>query len=317
MTQVDKRISFIVVGDVMVDTFARSHDRITMGTDHAATISRHVGGQAANTSSWLAWLGMPVTLVAACGDDTNGQWVSRELSSLGVRPNLTAVDRPTGVCSVIVDTDGARTMFSDPGANLVIDHLTSHTWTKNLTSSIRPSHLHVSGYLLERDRTVVASLLQSARESNPSPTTSLDTAALTPSDSHHRSLLDALPYLDVLIGTYEELTTLAGFHEGSAPGRESSLIDHWRHAHAFTGTIVIKRGADGAVADDRDEQITVPAQPTHVADTTGAGDAFCAGFLAAWTFDHSNLAAALESGITAASSAVSRIGAGPAAREGR
>lgn len=317
MTQASDCTYFIVVGDVMVDTFARSHDRITMGTDHAATISRHVGGQAANTSSWLAWLGMPVTLIASCGDDTDGQWVSHELNSLGVQPNLTVVDRPTGVCSVIVDIDGARTMFSDPGANLVIDHLSSDAWSELVAATRERSHVHASGYLLERDDAIMASLLKSARTRNPSLTASVDTAALNPTDSHRRSLLGALPYLDVLMGTIEELASFAGFPEANAQGHETALIDHWRTSHAFAGTIVIKRGADGALADNGDEQVTIGAQPTHVADTTGAGDAFCAGFLAAWTLDQSDLATALESGTTTASTAISRVGAGPGPREGR
>lgn len=315
MTDKPKSPSFVVVGDVMVDTFARSRDRITLGTDHSATISRHVGGQAANTSSWLAWVGAPVTLIAACGADTNGQWVSKELSSLGVHPNLTVVDRPTGVCSVVVDTDGSRTMFSDPGANQGVEHLADGSWTDDISSAEGPCHVHVSGYLAERDHTIIASLLQLAKSLTTPPFTSVDTAALTTTASHRRALLSALPNLDVLLGTFEELASFADFP--GAPGSESDLIDHWRRTHSFTGTIVIKRGADGAVADDGDQRLFVAAQPTHVVDTTGAGDAFCAGFLAAWILNRADLGAALESGTKTASSAISRIGAGPAPRKGR
>jgi ribokinase len=317
VTEATNRPSFVVVGDVMVDTFARSHDPITMGTDHAATISRHVGGQAANTSSWLAWMGMQVTLIAACGADTDGQWASQELRTLGVNPNLTVVDRPTGVCSVVVDTDGSRTMFSDPGANQGVEHLADGSWMDVIASADGSNHVHISGYLAERDDTLVASLLQSAKSMTPSPSTSVDTAALTTTASHRRALLSALPNLDVLLGTFDELASFADFPGASAPGSGSDLIDHWRRTHAFTGTIVIKRGADGAVADDGDQRLFVAAQSTHVVDTTGAGDAFCAGFLAAWILDQADLGAALESGTKTASSAISRIGAGPAPRKGR
>lgn len=311
------RTSFIVLGDVMVDTFARIADSITLGSDQPAVISRQVGGQGANTAAWLAWLQTSVTLIAACGEDSAGTWVAEQLVDAGVHPHLHAVTLPTGHCVVIVDSEGGRTMFSDPGANQQITDFSLHTLTSVLESSPPDPHVHLSGYLLERDPDLPKLLVESTRTAARPVTTSLDTAALVPTAIHRTGLMRALPYLDVLIGTQDELTSFADLPSGALPLDESALIDHWRTHLGYSGLIVVKRGGRGAIADDGRERLSNAAIPASVVDTTGAGDAFSAGFLAAWSPGQDTLEAALRSGTEVAAMAVARLGAGPPSAEGR
>lgn len=317
MIQLQTRSSFIVVGDVMVDTFARTDGSVTIGVDQTAVISSQVGGQAANTAAWLAWLQSSVTLIAACGDDSAGQWATERLVDVGVHPHVHRVGRPTGSCVVIVDSHGTRTMFSDPGANQLIANFAVHEVVSALRSVDLPGHVHLSGYLLERDQGLLRSLLESVRIGFPSVTTSLDTAALVPTAANRDGLVSALPYLDVLIGTLEELACLADLDPIASLSDDAAVIERWRTSFAFPGVVVIKRGRDGATADDAHERHRAAAPSVGVVDTTGAGDAFSAGFLAAWTSDQGNLAAALRSGSEAAATAIARLGAGPPSAEGR
>lgn len=309
------RASFVVIGDVMVDTFARSPTRITMSSDQPATISRHLGGQGANTAAWLGWLGRDVTLIAAGGSDDDATWARRILTDGGVLADIHTVSSDTGQCVVIVDAAGDRTMFSDPGANRRIGEVAPSAMTSLLDSHDPALHLHLSGYLLERDRHLAGSLLVAVDSQYPAVTTSIDTAALTPNEDHRRGLETALPYLHLLAGTLEELALLAGL----APAQHNveSVIHHYRDRGHFSGTLVLKRGALGAVADNPNQRLHCPARSVDVVDTTGAGDAFSAGFLAAWTLDQEDLAAALDAGIQAASIAVTHPGAGPPPSEGR
>lgn len=309
--------SFIVVGDVMVDTFARISGSITLGSDQPAVVTRQVGGQAANTAAWLAWLQTSVTLLAACGDDSNGRWVAQQLGDLGVYPHLHAARHPTGHCVVIVDSEGTRTMFSDPGANEGITEFADQALTSIIESAKSHTHVHLSGYLLERDPNLPRQLLESMRAEGHPITTSLDTSALTANPAHRAGLMRALPYLDVLFGTQDELTSFGDFPSGSAPLDESALIDHWRTELGYSGVLVVKRGGHGSIADDGRGRWSNAALTASVVDTTGAGDAFSAGFLAAWAPEQNTLAAALKSGTEVAAMAVARLGAGPPSAEGR
>jgi len=311
-----QRTDFIVLGDVMVDTFARIRTSITLGSDHSAAISRFIGGQAANTAAWLGWLRSPVTLIAACGADSAGTWARERLAGAGVTPLLHQVAQPTGTCVVIVDHAGERTMFSDPGANHQVSNFAAHKLRRALSAADSPTHVHLSGYLLERDPTLPRALLESARIELPAVTTSVDTAALLPIPAHKAGLLRALPYLDVLIGTQHELADMAemaDLAQSTAPLPDSVVLDHWRTALGFTGVIVMKQGGHGATVDTAVERHHVAAPQVHVLDTTGAGDAFSAGFLAAWTTDQRNLVGALDSGTQAAATAIAHLGAGPPA----
>ncbi|MDA2989769.1 MAG: PfkB family carbohydrate kinase, partial [Actinomycetota bacterium] len=93
---------------------------------------------------------------------------------------------------------------------------------------------------------------------------------------------------------------------------ESVVLDRWRTALGFSGVIVMKQGRHGATVDTPTQRHHAAAPKVHVVDTTGAGDAFSAGFLAAWTTDQRNLVKALGSGAQAAATAITHLGAGPA-----
>lgn len=303
----------VVVGDVMVDTLVMIDRPLAIGVDHPMRFLRRVGGQAANTSAWLAWSGVTAHLVAVCGEDDDGTWVDERLRSIGVLTHMPRDHEPTGSCIVIVDPTAERTMFSSPGANRTIADV-GRAEVNGVWEALEPTtiaHLHLSGYLLDRDPELVADLASQAPEH---ATVSLDTAAFPPQGGHRRSLDEALADLDVLIGTEDELRAFLDPDPSDKIDLES-VVHRWRDR--FAGTIVVKQGAAGVSALDRYGLHQVPALTTNVVDTTGAGDAFTAGFLAAWVANPEALPEALGCGIRAASRAVGRIGADPPAQAGR
>jgi sugar/nucleoside kinase (ribokinase family) len=82
---------------------------------------------------------------------------------------------------------------------------------------------------------------------------------------------------------------------------------------AKVGTLIITRGANGAIAVDGREYANVPAVPVaEIVDTTGAGDLFAAGFLAG-RLRGRPLKACLEAGTIAAAEIISHFGARPEA----
>jgi sugar/nucleoside kinase (ribokinase family) len=111
-----------------------------------------------------------------------------------------------------------------------------------------------------------------------------------------------LPLMSALFMNEEEATFLTGFTQ-----LESALDALLKVAP----TVVIKCGSAGAIGKSRGgESIKISAVPTHVIDTTGAGDSFAGGFIASW-LDDRDLEMCMKAGATAAAQCVSIVGARP------
>jgi sugar/nucleoside kinase (ribokinase family) len=105
---------------------------------------------------------------------------------------------------------------------------------------------------------------------------------------------------------------LCGHDEPVMPGGPADPATMAAELARHYGAVALKLGPDGAVLATADTlPVHFPARAIPVRDTTGAGDAFCAGFLAAWLTGAAPLAAT-SAGIDAAALAVSALGGRPA-----
>jgi sugar/nucleoside kinase (ribokinase family) len=260
-----------VVGEIMIDVLAHTSSAPAPGSDAPAFISDEDGGSGANVAAWLADLRVPVELVARVGDDARGAAALAVLDAAGVTVRVARDPaRATGRCVVIVTPDGERTMFPDPGANerLAVSDLDGLAWHAG-------DHLHVSGYSLLREGSREAALtaLERARA-----------AALSVSiDASSEALLLALGPETILSWLAPGDLLLANADEASALTGHSNPLDALRALTDRGLLVVVKRGADGAVVGSGDQRWSAPAVPAENRDTTGAGDAFAAGFLSSWT----------------------------------
>jgi sugar/nucleoside kinase (ribokinase family) len=281
----------LVVGDLLVDVVARPEGPLRVGSDTAARVRLAGGGSAANTAAWIVHRGGRAALLAAVGDDPLGVVARRDLAAAGVElvgPVLD--DVATGTCVVIVGPDGERTMLPDRGAN---DALPAAAVAPALDSGV--SWVHVSGYALLHagSRAAGVAALGGARQRGLP--TSLDAASSGPlRDLGAAVARDLVAGVDLLFANADEVDALGGL--------ESAL--------AGVGAVVLKEGAAGATWTDGATTVSVPAGPAEVVDTTGAGDALAAGYLAA-TVAGASPADALVSGVALAARAVIRLGARP------
>ena len=312
MTEEPGGSRFVVVGQWMTDVVASLPGPLREGTDTAAHVQVLGGGAAANTAAWLAHDGHATTLVARVGDDLLGRAGRTELEDLGVHCEL-AVDpsRPSGTCIVLVGPDGERTMVPDAGAN---EGLRPGDLDDDL---FRPgSHLHLSGYTLLVGGSRMAGLSALDRARLRGMTTSVDVASVGPLvDAGAERFLSWVTGVDVLLANASEAALLAGLPAPLPDDDEAtSLAGADLAARTLCSTasfVVVKLGPRGAVAGDASGgSAYAPAVPVDVIDSTGAGDAFTAGFLPAWV-DRSGLQVALERGNRSASRVVSRVGARP------
>ncbi len=285
----------LVLGDVMVDVVARLSGPLAPGSDSHAVIRFYGGGSAANTAAWLARAGSEPLLVGRVGDDERGQTVRDELRAAGVEVAL-AVDPelPTGTCIVLVGPGGERTMAPDAGAN---DGLAETDLPDELLASA--SHLHVAGYALLRSgsRHAARAAISRALERGLSVSVDPSSAALLSPE-----FLDHAHGAGLLLPNAEEAQMLSGERDPEHAARALA---------ARFSEVVVTLGADGALWTDGGESVRAEAVPVEaVVDSTGAGDAFAAGLLAARLEDAAP-EEALAAGARLAAEAVGRPGGRP------
>lgn len=288
----------IVVGDVMMDVTAVIDSDIAYASDTPASITLQPGGVAANTSAWMALDGKSVTVVGCVGADAFGRSIRQQLSDLGVDVRLQESTKPTGTCVVIVDRRRERTMFPDSGANAELD-------LSVLADLIVPGvHVHLSGYTLLNPATRDVGLEVLARAEAVGASRSLDPASAAPMRAHLELFRGLLPRIDLLLANEDEAGVLSGADD---PHLALDTLA------AAVPCVVVKVGSRGVLARDGVGTVTAPALRHDVIDTTGAGDAFTAGFLPAW-LSGVPLAAAVDEGQRLAGTAVGRVGASPLVR---
>jgi sugar/nucleoside kinase (ribokinase family) len=264
-------VTFFCLGDLMVDVVARLFAPLAEGSDSPGVISYVGGGSAANTAAWLARVGESSVFIGALGDDAAGQEQAESLHRLGVDVRF-HVDRtrPTGTCLVLVAPTGERTMVPDPGANLSL--LEHHVPVDEFRAG---DHLHVSGYALLRDsRDAALHALRRAVEVGLS--VSVGAASAAPLELlGASSFLTMFPDEALLFANEKEAAVLAG--------RDGSSADLARALAGGGRQVVVTAGSGDAAWSNAEAVAAMAAAPLDrpELDTTGAGDAFAAGFLAA------------------------------------
>lgn len=300
----------LVCGDVINDVLVETSAPPVAGQDNPAVITARPGGSAANQAAWMATLGLDVVFAGRVGARDAG-FHREEFGRFGVRACLTADEStPTGSIVVLVGPDGERTMLTDRGANLRLRP--DDVPTALLDGA---ALLHLTGYSFfdPGPREAALGLLAGARRRGVpftiDPGSSAFLAGLAPGAflSWTKGAAVCFPNLDeaaVLTGAAGAAAGAAGVCRAD-PGAMAAFLARYYHA------AVVKLGADGALLAAAGARLTrVEAPAVVVRDTTGAGDAFCAGFLAAW-LTGSAMTAAVRAGAGAAAAAVSGLGGRP------
>ena len=258
----------LVLGDVNPDIVMRGGNvEPAFGQAERIVEEMHltIGGSGAILACGAARLGLRVALAGVVGDDLFGRYMGEELRSRGVDTRGLTVEtaRPTGITIVLSKTDD-RAMLTATGT---IGDLRASMIDPDLLRAAK--HVHVSSYFLQRG--LAAELPDVFREVHAAgATTSID-PNWDPSDEWDGGLLSVLAHADVFLPNAMEAMRLT---------RTSDLDQAISRLRSRAGTVVVKVGAEGAVAAGLEGMIRSPGLPVTVVDTTGSGDSFDAGFLA-------------------------------------
>ena len=259
----------IVYGDIAVDVVVQANSTPEPGGDASGC---HIvilpGGSAANCAVAAARLGTPVQFVGVTGSDYLAEMLVKDLLDNAVgTPHLRRTPAPTAVVVVLINRHGERTFYSFRGA------AASAAYGPIAADLLRPGDcLHLSGYSFQDECSRETALALIARAKEVGAMISLDPSFHSAYDFRTK-MYPVLRDIDLLFPNREEAERMTGMSE---PPQAATLL-----RALGPKTVVIKLGSDGCYVASDEANTYVPTYPIHdVVDTTGAGDAFCGGFLA-------------------------------------
>jgi sugar/nucleoside kinase (ribokinase family) len=257
------------LGDLLLDVVVRLDGPIVEDTDSYGRTRAGAGGQAANVAAWVAALGGRARFIGKRARDPAGRLVAEQISAAGVEVAGPEVDEGTGTVVSIATPDGRRTMLSDRGVapELAPDEL-EPAWLDGC------EWLHVPGYSLVRAPIREAAFAAARR----APRVSLDVSSTAAIEE-----IGVEPFR-ALVAELRPKLVFANEDEAALVG-------------PLNGELVEKLGPRGCRVDGREH----PARAVRVLDSTGAGDAFAAGYLLG----------GVEPALEAAARCVGRMGALP------
>jgi sugar/nucleoside kinase (ribokinase family) len=320
----DATIDIVAMGDAIVDVIASCDEafleahRLPKGSMQLLTPAEGEalyaamgqaremsGGSAANSMAGIAAMGGRSAFIGQVADDQLGEIFAHDMRALGVRfdtpplPRINGAGLPTGRCLILVTPDAQRTMNTCPGASHELDIA---VLDESLIASA--SILYLEGYLWgpEKPRAAMLKAVEIAHGAGREVAFTLsESVCIAGRREGFAAMIDG-GGVDLLFANEDEALQLTGRADP-----DSALID----LAAKVDTLVVTRGADGATAICNGERISIPAAPVpQVVDTTGAGDLFAAGFLAARAAKAS-LERCLWTGAIAAGEVIKHYGARP------
>jgi len=288
----------LVVGDVMTDVIVVPEGPIIVGSDRRAKVRTRPGGSGANQAVWLGAMGAKVLFAARVGADEKEKYEAY-FRSRRVEPALAGdSEAPTGILVTLVDGDGERSFLTDRGSNL---NLRPEDLPESLLDGV--GMVVVSGYsfFAPGPRLAVQGLLSAAQARGVA-------VAIDPASTGFLREVGTAQFLgwtggaDYIFANADEAELLTGKRD---PAEQMGALG------AYFGTVLLKRGGQSALLGGRDGvRLDLPAPAVAVVDSTGAGDAFAAGFIAA-TLEGADERMALERAIAAGAQAVQSIGGQP------
>jgi sugar/nucleoside kinase (ribokinase family) len=272
--------------------FTGLHEMPALGRERFAdSVTIAAGGGAYITAAHLASLGRPTALLTRLGTDPLSQSLNPELEASGI--DLSFVERSPDAGpqpTVALVRDGERAFVSRRAGG-------SRPTTLEQALSVHDvAHLHIAEFATLRDAPEVIALARSF-----GLTISLDPSWDDELIRRSSDFFEICAGIDLLLPNVEEGKALTG------ESADEAILQSLRERFSV---VVLKCGERGAMASYGSTCVSAEALRVNVVDTTGAGDAFNAGFLHSW-LSTSDLGKSLAAGIEAGGLSVQSAGGAP------
>lgn len=269
-------LDLLVVGEVNPDIIVTDPDpvpRFGQAERIVQSVRLAIGSSSVIAACGAARLGMRVAMVGVVGDDELGRFMLDAMAARGIDTSACRVveGRPTGA-SVILGNGRDRAILTAVGT--IADVRASDVPPTLLA---RGAHVHVGSFFLQPGLAAELPALFGAAHA-AGATTSLD-PNWDPTERWEGGFEAAAAEADVLLPNEAEARHLTGRQDlGEAARVLLGLGDGTRRR-----VVAIKMGGEGGLAMDNEGSVARVTPPAvKPVDTTGAGDSFNAGFLAAW-----------------------------------
>jgi sugar/nucleoside kinase (ribokinase family) len=291
----DVNPDILVVGDDVMPEFGQVEKLV-------GTIRLTVGGSSAITACGLARLGLRVAHGGIVGDDLLGRCIVDELGTRGVDTSTIAVDPaiPTGA-TIVLGKGDRRALLTATGT---IDRLRAEDVPREVLPHIR--HIHAGSTAIQpRLRPGLPALFTEARAAGA--TSSFDTN--WDPDGRWEVIDGLLAAADIFFPNEREAALISGEPDplDAAHALIARAASAGRARDAGPLIVAVKLGAAGALAVRGEEALRLPADAAEVIDSTGAGDAFDAGFIRAF-LDGRPLAEMLALGVACGTLSTRAVG---------
>ncbi len=283
--------AIVCVGALNVDRILSLREAAVLGTSNPASTFASPGGVARNVAEHLARRGVPTRLFGAVGDDPDGAFVLRECRHMGIDVSgVTVVSRPTGSYTAVIDADGSLVIG-------VSDMESTDALGGELVAGVVPSLAGAVWLMVDTNlpRPTLEALVAAGRSRD----CRIAVNAVSVVKSSRAVGLD----VDIVFCARDEAEAMTG----GALGTPEDAADALRRLGFRSGVVTV--GADGAWCFDESSVEHVPAQPTQVADATGAGDALVAETLRQLLAGR-ELADAVARGVGVSAAVIAHLGAG-------
>ncbi len=254
---------FVSIGRINLDISMHVKE-LPKRNDHVISDEGQItfGGSAANFATQSTRLGIKTTLFSCIGDDLYGQLCLKEMAKIGVDISGVFVleNQATGIFIYIHDEQNNQLVVAKPGANRFLEKRIFEE-----ENVVEAKVIHIAG-----------SFPMMIERASETATTNGIVLSLDPGRTAEKlDFQKILPHTDLLFINRQELKDYFKIEPIESELRE--------FAKTFPGIVIVKIGKDGAIATDGFEYCTSGVFEVPVKNTLGAGDAFAAGFITAWT----------------------------------
>ena len=285
-----RKIDLLCVGNALVDVFAQvdwqfftrhgltdpvQHIEIEKLKEILSELSSSVmvsGGGAANVAKIASLLGAKVSFTGAIGNDKFGRLFTKSLAAAGVKLRLSKKPSPTGICLMLRDEgDGADSetrIAASPSAAIELSE--SDISGKGLGKA---KAILIDGYMLDKSA-MVSYILQIAGRYRA--VLAIDLSSPGIAGEYAAEIAGFAKQYPLIL--FMNKAEAEAFREGLTSATQETFFEN----NARFPIIAVKLGQDGAVCYSEGKITRAETQAVTPVDATGAGDAFCAGFLAAW-----------------------------------
>ncbi len=220
------------------------------------------GGSAANTIHGLANLGTPTSFIGKTGNDIYGKFFADDMRNIGIDPILLTGSSDTGCAIALISPDSERTFATYLGAAIELSH---DDLAAEMFSEF--DYIYIEGYLVQNHQ-LVEKILEYADQHKCK--ICLDLASYNVVEQNLDFLKKIMhDYVDIVFANEEEAKVFTGMDPEKALDMLAGIC----------GIAVVKIGVNGSLVKQGKNIYRIQPVQSNCIDTTGAGDAYAAGFL--------------------------------------